>query len=122
MKSVKDLLKDEVARLTYKPGWSFAVETYVGLGLSDEIIALAVKADAICVDSGQPITINRSFPYPERGNGPSARFQAFLEPSSFLVREFIIECIEEVERHEVAEWLRFDGVCHYAQVHTEDGY
>ena len=86
---VKDLLKNEIASLTYKPGWSFAVETYMGLGLTDEIIALAIKADAICVDSGQPITINRSFPVPDA-------LYEYRRVAENLPRAFIVNCIEQI--------------------------
>lgn len=88
----KEQLLDAVKGLTYKPGWTFAVEDYIGLGLDERIIALNIKVDATCVDSRDPITIDRSFVY--KTSSPE---------------EFVAGCIEEIEEHEIHEWLKFNG-------------
>jgi hypothetical protein len=113
----KEQLLKAVEGLTYKPGWNFAVEDYVGLGLSDRIIALNIKVDATCVDSGEPITIDRSFPVDDGTTPfeklPSYQLYARMVPRESQMEAFIAGCIEEIEKHESQEWLKFNGKRHY---------
>lgn len=117
----KTILKKVVAELTYKPGWKFAVETFKGLGLTDEILAFDVKAEAICIDTGKPITIDRTFPWNEPVTDLT-KFLCELMPLEYQAKHFVGECIKSIEQHEFNEWLRFGGKSFNGEVHGEDGY
>lgn len=123
MKTQKELLVEAVAELTYKPNWTFAVEEFQGLD-GQMILTLNIKCDAVCVETGSPITIDRHFVAP-RAPSPNRALAHFLDsamPGEFKARYWIADCIEEIENHEIQEFLKFAGKRWYDDVHGKDGY
>lgn len=90
-------------KITYKPGWRFGIS-------SDEayVAKLSVSASAICVNSGKEIDVVSS---------TTMWIGDWMEED--LIRGFV-EIILRVERHEVAEHLRFGGL-RVAKPHPEAG-
>lgn len=109
----KQALEDCVLSLSYKPGWKFAVEDFMGIDGS-RILAMNIQAEAICIDSGEPITIDRSFVFkPDTVLDP---------PPRIFIEKWVVARIREVEEHEVQEWIKFHGVRWYPEVHDQSGY
>ncbi len=114
---VKTSFEGVLAVLTYKPGWKMSIEEYATLD-GKIILALNFKVDATCVDSGEPITIDRSFVIPQAfqiGN-----IDAGISQTRIMF--WITKRIRMIEEHEYAEWLKFKGERWIPEVHDEDGY
>lgn len=106
---LKQILIEAIEKLSYKPGWTFAVEEYAGVD-GKPIIALNIKVEATCIDSGDPITIDRTFIASQSGpRSDLAQFLGSMTPPEFTARSFIVGCIQEIETHEQNEWLKFSG-------------
>lgn len=87
--------KAALAKVTYKPGWKFAI---VDHGVNS--FALAISFEQI--DTYNPDrTIKVGFHEPIY-RGALVSIEAF--------QHWIITLIDKIERHEAREWFRYDGV------------
>jgi len=87
-----DELRAELARYTYKPGWRLTIAPHTGFGA-----VLHVGYDA--PDSRTP--------------GETARIESrhVIDPwDAEHLAEFVAQALRQAEMHELAEWLRYDGV------------
>lgn len=100
-----DTLADLVARVTYKPGWTFTLDE-ISRGQGCEGLTLLIRAPV--VDSFNPTS---TVEVCHLMQVPAA---AFNERSW---RRWILDCIQCVEQHETLEWYRVDGDQPYFPVH-----
>lgn len=85
----------QLARFTYKPGWTFTIGPGFGAGLQLRIVVE-------CEDTyhpGEKVKIGKAIALPPFVHGDEAGF------AHLLARE-----IQDMEAHESREWLKRDGV------------
>jgi hypothetical protein len=110
--TLAEVLREAVAELTYKPGWKFEVEELPGLSPNAKLLVLNISAEATCVDSGGPISISKSIPVTSGGLS-----LPYAVADRVFVDAFISSTIQEMERHEFQEWLKFGGKRRYYPRH-----
>jgi len=100
-----DWLRQQLARYTYRPGWTMEIERGLPLGMSivfDHRICVAYCApDSRNPDRDMPVQGKFSVPCYVTDQRDEKAFAEWLQRTLF-----------EVERHESREWLRRDGQIH----------
>jgi hypothetical protein len=76
---------EEVALISYKPGWKFSA--------TEEKLTIEVRTVEDSRNFGEYVTLTFTWPWDE----------------SFYAVDFVWECIHRAELHEIAEWFRVDG-------------
>lgn len=102
-----DVLADLVSKLSYRPGWRFALTEedrgQGSKGLTFSVVSLGY--DTYNPDRGETYRVQHFFPVPPA---------AFNEQSW---RRWIFERLHEIELHECAEFFQIDGERPYAPHH-----
>lgn len=101
------ILEQLVDTLAYRPGWRFALDD-IDRGQGSKgltFIVVSLGYDTYNPQDGERYRVQHYFPVPPA---------AFNEVSW---RRWILDRMLEIERHEAAEFLQFDGERLYAPVH-----
>jgi len=105
--SFPDVLASLVERLSYRPGWGFALED-IDRGQGSRGLTFIVTSlgyDTYNPERGETYRVNHYFPVPPA---------AYNEQSW---RRWLFDRILEIERHEAAEFFQIDGARPYAPHH-----
>lgn len=102
-------LREQLARYTYRPGWSLTIEPGAGMFDGARIIVDYQTADSR--DPSRTIPIRGSFVVPLA--------LADMRDADLFAR-WLLDVLFEAERHESREWLRRDGRI-YDDPHDENG-
>jgi len=103
------VLRTFVDSIRYKPGWTFSVVNRDDkLYPSGQFLSIRVTTTDACGGKDKVcIVFERSF-----GE------MLYRVPSKDEWNQFVYRCIEELEKHEIAEWLKIDGQ-HVIDPHPE---
>jgi hypothetical protein len=101
------ILRDLVSKLSYRPGWRFALDDIDrGQGSSGlTFIVVSLGYDTYHPDRGETYRVEHYFPVP-----PAA-----YDERSW--RRWLLERLIEIERHEACEFFQVDGERPYAPHH-----
>jgi hypothetical protein len=100
---VPDPLAGFVASIAYKPGWRFKLAGPAGRWL-------CVYADTVDSQAQHTTRITQhQFEFPDP------------VPSQRELCRWVLEQLHAIERHETAEFLRFDGVAPFFPNHQDEG-
>lgn len=85
-------VQDYLARLTYKPGWSFAA--YLGKWEGLHIVINTKTQDAFKPDAMVELDVQTFLPWPE---------------NSYELERWLMWRLGRIEIHEMREWFKRDG-------------